>query len=68
MNEPVGTIGMVCPDNFPLLGLISLTAPALAMGNTCVVLPSEPYPLAATDLYQVFETSDLPAGGQFGNS
>ena len=62
MNEPVGTIGMVCPDEYPLLGLISLIAPALAMGNTCVVVPSEPYPLAATDLYQVFETSDLPAG------
>ena len=62
MNEPVGTIGMICPDEYPLLGLISLVAPALAMGNTCVVVPSEPYPLAATDLYQVFETSDLPAG------
>ena len=42
MNEPVGTIGMVCPDNYPLLGLISLIAPALAMGNTCVVVPSSP--------------------------
>ena len=62
MNEPVGTIGMICPDENPLLGLISLIAPAIAMGNTCVVVPSEPYPLAATDLYQVFETSDLPAG------
>ena len=45
MNEPVGTIGMICPDEYPLLGLISLIAPALAMGNTCVVVPSEPYPL-----------------------
>lgn len=62
MNEPVGTIGMICPDESPLLGLISLMGPALAMGNSCVVVPSEPYPLAATDLYQVMETSDLPAG------
>ena len=62
MNEPVGVIGMICPDESPLLGLISLLAPALAMGNTCVVVPSEPFPLSATDLYQVFETSDLPAG------
>ena len=62
MNEPVGTIGIICPDEYPLLGLISLIAPVLAMGNTCVVVPSEPYPLAATDLYQVFETSDLPSG------
>ena len=62
MNEPVGVIGMICPDESPLLGLISLLAPALAMGNSCVVIPSEPFPLSATDLYQVFETSDLPAG------
>jgi aldehyde dehydrogenase (NAD+) len=62
MNEPVGVIGIICPDESPLLGLISLLAPALAMGNTCVVVPSEPFPLSATDLYQVFETSDLPAG------
>ena len=62
MNEPVGVIGIICPDESPLLGLISLIAPALAMGNTCVVVPSEPFPLSATDLYQVFETSDLPAG------
>jgi aldehyde dehydrogenase (NAD+) len=62
MNEPVGVIGMICPDESPLLGLISLLGPALAMGNTCVVVPSEPFPLSATDLYQVFETSDLPAG------
>ncbi len=62
MNEPVGAIGIICPDEAPLLGLVSLVAPALAMGNTVVAVPSEPYPLSATDLYQVFETSDLPAG------
>ena len=62
MNEPVGAIGIICPDEAPLLGLVSLVAPALAMGNTVVTVPSEPYPLSATDLYQVFETSDLPAG------
>jgi aldehyde dehydrogenase (NAD+) len=62
MNEPVGIIGIISPDDSPLLGLISLLAPALAMGNTCILVPSEPYPLSATDLYQVFETSDLPSG------
>ena len=62
MNESVGAIGIICPDESPLLGLVSLLAPALAMGNTVVAIPSEPYPLSATDLYQVFETSDLPAG------
>jgi aldehyde dehydrogenase (NAD+) len=62
MNEPIGILGIICPDESPLLGMISLIAPALAMGNTCVVVPSEPFPLSATDLYQVFETSDIPAG------
>ncbi len=62
MNEPVGVIGMICPDENPLLGMVSLLAPALAMGNVVVAIPSEPFPLSATDLYQVFETSDLPSG------
>ncbi|MDG1139097.1 MAG: aldehyde dehydrogenase family protein [Opitutales bacterium] len=62
MNEPVGVIGIICPDECPLLGLISLIAPAIAMGNPCVVIPSEPFPLSATDLCQVWETSDLPNG------
>jgi aldehyde dehydrogenase (NAD+) len=62
MNEPCGVIGAIAPDDFPLLGAVSLLAPAVAMGNTCVVVPSEPYPLAMTDFYQVLETSDVPAG------
>ncbi|AWB47554.1 aldehyde dehydrogenase [Gemmobacter aquarius] len=62
MHEPCGVIAALCPDDAPLLGLVSLMAPAIAMGNTCVLAPSDPFPLAATDLYQVFETSDLPAG------
>jgi len=62
MKEPVGTMGLVCPDEAPLLGLISLVAPAIAMGNRTIVIPSEKYPLAATDFYQILETSDLPAG------
>lgn len=62
VNEPVGVIGIACPDEAPLLGFVSLFAPAIARGNTVVVIPSEKYPLSATDLYQVFDTSDLPAG------
>jgi len=62
MNEPLGVIGALCPDEAPLLGLISVMAPAIAMGNTCVLVPSETAPLAATDLYQVLDTSDLPGG------
>ena len=62
MNEPVGVIGALCPDEAPLLGLVSVMAPAIAMGNTCVLVASQPYPLSATDFYQVLETSDLPSG------
>jgi aldehyde dehydrogenase (NAD+) len=62
MHEPIGVVGVGCPDDLPLLGFISLVAPLIATGNTVVAIPSEPHPLAATDLYQVFETSDLPAG------
>ncbi len=62
MNEPCGVIGALCPEEAPLLGLISVMAPAIAMGNTCVLVPSEAGALAATDFYQVLETSDLPGG------
>jgi aldehyde dehydrogenase (NAD+) len=62
MNEAIGVVGIACPDEGPLLGLVSLVAPAIAMGNTVVAVPSEAFPLAATDFYSVLETSDLPAG------
>ncbi|HET9496411.1 MAG TPA: aldehyde dehydrogenase family protein, partial [Chloroflexia bacterium] len=62
MPEPIGVVGIACPDEHPLLGFVSLVAPAIAMGNTVVVVPSERHPLSATDLYQVLETSDVPAG------
>jgi len=62
MKEPVGTLGIVCPDENPLLGFVSLFAPAMAMGCRTVIVPSEKYPLLATDLYQIFDTSDVPAG------
>jgi aldehyde dehydrogenase (NAD+) len=62
VNEPVGVIGILCPDENPLLGFVSLVAPAIARGNTVVAVPSQNYPLSATDLYQVLDTSDLPDG------
>jgi aldehyde dehydrogenase (NAD+) len=62
MNEPLGTMGILCPREAPLLGFLSLVMPALAMGNTVVAVPSEAYPLITADLYQLFDTSDVPAG------
>jgi aldehyde dehydrogenase (NAD+) len=62
MHEPIGVVGVLCPDEAPLLAFISLVAPLIAVGNRVVVVPSERYPLVATDFYQVLETSDVPAG------
>ncbi len=62
MNEAIGTIGITCPNEAPLLSFISLVAPAIAMGNCVVAIASETAPLLATDFYQILETSDLPAG------
>ena len=62
MKEPIGTVGVICPADSPLLGFLSLVMPAISTGNTVIAIPSEKYPLITGDLYQVFETSDLPDG------
>ena len=62
MNEPWGVMGIVCPNEAPLLAFVSLVTPAIAMGNCVVVVPSSLHPLSATDLYSVLDTSDVPAG------
>ena len=62
MPEAFGVMGIACPNDAPLLGFVSLVLPAIAMGNRVVAIPSQSMPLAATDLYQVFDTSDLPGG------
>ncbi len=61
MPEALGVVGVACPDRLPLLGLVSTLAPLMASGNTVVVVPGAA-PLLATDLYQVLDTSDMPAG------
>ena len=62
MHEPIGTVGVVCPRENPLLGFLSSVMPLLAVGNTVIAIPSETYPLITADLYQLFDTSDLPGG------
>jgi aldehyde dehydrogenase (NAD+) len=62
MNEPLGIVGLACPDRDPLLAFVSLVAPVIAMGNRAVVVPSPRHPLSATDFYQVLDTSDVPGG------
>ena len=62
VHEPIGVVGVACPDTHPLLSFISLMAPLMAMGNRCIVIPSQRFPTPAMEFYQVLETSDVPAG------
>lgn len=59
--EPTGVVGIIAPDS-PLLGLVSVVAPAIVSGNTCVAVAAEPAPLPAITLAEVLATSDLPGG------
>jgi acyl-CoA reductase-like NAD-dependent aldehyde dehydrogenase len=60
--EPTGVVGLVAPNEPPLLGLVSRLAPALVGGNAVVALASETAPLAAIELAEVLATSDVPGG------
>ena len=60
--EPTGVVAVVAPRESALLGLVSVMAPVIATGNTCVVLASYERPLPAVDLAEVLATSDVPGG------
>jgi aldehyde dehydrogenase (NAD+) len=62
LREPTGVVGIACPDEFPLLALVSLVAPALAAGNTVVAVPSPRFPGVAPDLRQVLDAAEVPSG------
>jgi len=62
VTEPMGVVGVIAPDVPPLLGLLSLVAPAIVSGNTVVALASEKFPYAAILLGEMLATSDLPGG------
>ena len=53
IHEPVGVIGITCPDVCPLLAFVSLLAPAVIRGNTVVIIPSQKHPMVAVEMYQV---------------
>lgn len=60
--EPVGVVAVIAPENQPLLGLISVIAPAIVGGNTVIVLASETKPLTAISFSEVLNSSDVPGG------
>ena len=62
MKEPFGVMGVICPEEAPLLGFVSTVLPAIAMGNRVIAVPSQADPVPALDLYQVLDTSDVPGG------
>ena len=62
LPEPTGVVAVLAPQDSSLLGLVSVVAPVLATGNTCVVVASQDHPLPAVVLAEVLATSDLPGG------
>jgi aldehyde dehydrogenase (NAD+) len=62
MPEPIGVLGIVCPEDQSLLGFVATVMPVVAMGNTVIAVPSSRGSLAVTDFYQVLDTSDVPGG------
>lgn len=62
LPEPTGVVTIWAPEQQPLLGLVSVIAPVIVGGNTCVVLASEKYPLSAVSFAEVLGSSDVPAG------
>jgi acyl-CoA reductase-like NAD-dependent aldehyde dehydrogenase len=62
MPEPMGVVNILAPEESPLLGLISVIAPVIVGGNTCIVLASEKYPLCAVSFAEVLNSSDVPGG------
>ncbi|REL38006.1 aldehyde dehydrogenase family protein [Rhodohalobacter sp. SW132] len=62
MPDPTGVVGIVAPDESPLLGLVSMMAPVIAGGNSALILSSESKPLTAVSFGEVLHASDVPAG------
>ena len=60
--EPMGVVTIVAPQQSSLIGLVSVMAPVIAGGNTCVILASETKPLCAVTFAEVLNSSDLPGG------
>lgn len=62
VQEPMGVVGVVAEASTSLIGLVSIVAPIIAGGNTCVVLASEKLPLCAVTFAEVLNSSDVPGG------
>jgi len=62
MKEPIGTVGVICPADTPLLGFSPWSCPPSPWANTVIAIPSGEISLITGDLYQVFRDERLPGG------
>ena len=60
--QPAGVVSIIAPNNAPLLGLISMIAPVIVGGNTCVILASKQNPMISISFAEILNTADVPAG------
>ena len=60
--QAMGVVSVIAPNEFPLLGLVSVVAPVIVGGNTCIVLSSEENPMVSISFAEVLNTSDVPHG------
>ena len=62
VTEPMGIIGIIAPDDAPLLALLSLILPTITSGNSVVAVASTTQPYPSILLGEMLATSDLPGG------
>jgi acyl-CoA reductase-like NAD-dependent aldehyde dehydrogenase len=60
--QAMGVVSVIAPNEFPLLGLVSVVAPVIVGGNSCIVLSSEENPMVSISFAEVLNTSDVPHG------
>ena len=60
--QAMGVVSVIAPNEFPLLGLVSVIAPVIVGGNSCIVLSSEENPMVSISFAEVLNTSDVPHG------
>jgi acyl-CoA reductase-like NAD-dependent aldehyde dehydrogenase len=61
-REPVGVVALITPWNLPLLMIIQKLAPALTVGNTCIIKPPSIDSLQALKFGELLDTLGLPPG------
>jgi acyl-CoA reductase-like NAD-dependent aldehyde dehydrogenase len=61
-REPIGVVALITPWNIPLGMIVQKLAPALTLGNTCIIKPPSIDSLSALKLAEILEKLELPPG------